>query len=127
MKSISRGVGFLVLFVGAGCGLGAYVLSNKLGGEGYFQQNAWPLAAAAFASAAVSFLLGRRLNKPARKAANPRRPWTHDFLFLKMENWAYPLALAAVVVFLTGFKPGDSVRTVKAATEKVEKLAPGSK
>ena len=127
MKTISRGAGFLVLLIAAGCGLGAYVLSNKFGGEGYFAQHAWPLAAGVFAAAAVSFLLGRRLNKPARKDANPRRPWTHDFLFLKMENWAYPLALAAVVVFVTGFKPGDSVRTVKAAAEKAEKLTPGSK
>jgi hypothetical protein len=117
----------MVLIVAAGCGVGAFVLSNKFGGEGYFQHNAWPLAAAVFASGAISFLLGRKLNKPARKDANPRRPWTHDFLFLKMETWAYPLAVAAVAVFLTGFKPGDSVRTVKAATEKAEKLAPGAK
>jgi hypothetical protein len=127
MKSISRGVGFMVLIFGVGCILGGYVLANKLGGEGYFQQHAWPLAAAVFASAAIAFVFGRRLNKPARKDANPRRPWTHDFLFLRMETWAYPLAVAALAVFLTGYKPGDSVRAVKAATEKAEKLAPGAK
>jgi len=127
MKSISRGVGFLVLIFGVGCTLGGYVLANKIGGEGYFQTHAWPLAAAVFAAGLISFVFGRKLNKPARKDANPRRPWTHDFLFLKMETWAYPLAALALAVVLTGYKPGDSVRTVKAATEKAEKLAPGSK
>ena len=90
MKSISRGVGFLVLIFGVGCTLGGYVLANKIGGEGYFQTHAWPLAAAVFAAGLISFVFGRKLNKPARKDANPRRPWTHDFLFLKMETWAYP-------------------------------------
>ena len=127
MKSVFRGAGFLVLFITAGCALGAYVLANKFGGEGYFQHNGWPLAAAIFASAAISFFLGRRLNKPARKNAEPRRPWTHDFLFLRLETWAFPLAAAALAVFLTGWKPGDGIRTVKAATQHAEHLAPSTK
>src|SRR4051812_18609306 len=122
MKSIFRGLGFLVLLITAGCALGAYVLAEKIGGPAFFQLNSWPLAAAIFAAAVLSFFVGRRVNKPARSDANPRRPWTHDFLFLKLETWAYPLAAAALAVVLTGYKPGDSVRTVKAATEKAEKL-----
>src|SRR5215212_5915122 len=114
MKSISRGVGFLVLVLGAACGAGAYVLANKFGGPNYFQNHGWPLAAAIFAWAVMSFFFGRMLNKPARSDANPQRPWTHDFLFLRMETWAYPLAAAALAVFLTGWKPGDSAKTVKA-------------
>jgi len=127
MKSIFRGAGFLVLFITAGCALGAYVLANKFGGEGYFQRNSWPLAAGIFASAAISFFLGRKLNKPARKDVEPRRPWTHDFLFLRLETWAYPLIAAALAVVLTGWKPGEGVRTVKAAAEHAERLAPAGK
>ena len=127
MKRISRGLGFLVLLITVGCALGAYLLAGKFGGEGFFQQNSWPLAAGVFAAAVLSFFFGRRLYKPARKDANPRRPWTHDFLFLKLETWAYPLAALALAVVLTGWKPGEGVRTVKAATEKAEKLAPGAK
>jgi hypothetical protein len=120
-------MGFFVLVIAAGCATAAYFVANKFGGEGYFQHNAWPLAASVLAAAVFSFFLGRKLNKPARSDANPRRPWTHDFLFLRMETWAYPLAAAALAIFLTGYKPGDSVRTVKAATEKAEKLAPSVK
>ena len=127
MKSISRGLGFLVLLITAACAVGAYFVAEKGGGEAFFQQNSWPLAAGVFAAAVVSFFVGRKLNKPARKDANPRRPWTHDFLFLRLETWAYPLIAAALAIVLTGWKPGEGVRTVKAATEKAEKLAPGAK
>ena len=127
MKSIFRGFGFLVLVISAGCGLGAYFLANKFGGENYFQHHAWPLGAGIFASAAFSWLVGRKLNKPARADANPRRPWTHDFLFLRLETWAYPLAAAALAVVLTNWKPGDGVRTVKAAAEQTQRLAPAAK
>ena len=125
MKSIWRGMGFLVVLIAVGCAGGAYVLANKLGGEGYFRQNAWPLAAAILAAAAISFFVGRKLNKQARSDANPRRPWTHDFFFLKLETWAYPLAALALAVFLTGYKPGEAVRTVKAAAQQAERLTPG--
>ena len=128
MKSIFRGLGFLVLVIGAACVLGAYVLTNKLTHPGYYEQNAWPLAASVFAAAVLAGLIGRKHNKPARDGdAETRRPWTHDFLFLRLETWAYPLIALALAVVLTGWKPGEGVRTVKAATEKAEKLAPGSK
>ena len=122
-----RGLGILVLFIAAAALFGGQFATDKAFGPGYWQQNAWPAPAAVVFAGAVCWFLGRRLNKPARKDANPRRPWTHDFLFLKMENWAYPLALAAVAVFVTGFKPGDSVRTVKAAAEQTTRLTPGAK
>src|SRR6478672_8944389 len=82
MKSFFRGMGFFVLVIAAGCATAAYFVANKFGGDGYFQHNAWPLAASVLAAAVFSFFLGRKLNKPARSDANPRRPWTHDFLFL---------------------------------------------
>jgi hypothetical protein len=37
-----------------------------------------------------------------------------------MEWWAFPLAALAVAVFVTGWKPGDSARTVKAATDSAK-------
>ena len=127
MLIIWRGLGFLVLFITAACALVANLVANKFGGEDFFQKHSWPLAAAIFAAAVVSFFLGRKLNKPARKDANPRRPWTHDLFFVRMETWAYPLIAAALAVMGTGWKPGDGVRTVKAAAEQTERLAPGAK
>jgi hypothetical protein len=83
-------------------------------GNGYWQNNAWPAAAAVFAAGAVCWFLGRRLNKPARKdAGEHRRMWTHDLFFVRMEWWAFPLAAAAVAIFLTGWKPGDARNTVQ--------------
>jgi hypothetical protein len=116
-----------VLFLVGGCALGANVLANKLGGETYWQQHGWPLAAGLVSAGALSWLIGRRINKPARKDANPRRPWTHDLFFVRMEWWAFPLALAAVWVVATGWKPGDSARSVKAAAQQSTRLAPGAK
>ena len=127
MVIIWRGFGIVVLFITLGCALGANLLANKFAGEGYWSHNAWPFAAAMVAAGAVCWLLGRRLNKPARKDANPRRPWTHDFFFLRMEWWAVPLIAVAIGAFATGWKPGDSARAVKAAAQQAEKLAPAAK
>ena len=127
MVIVWRGFGILVLFVTLGCALGANLLANKFAGEGYWTQNGWPFAASLITAGALCWLLGRRLNKAARKDANPRRPWTHDFFFLRMEWWAFPLLAVAVAVFTTGWKPGDSPRAVRAAAQQAEKLAPAAK
>jgi hypothetical protein len=123
MIIVWRGFGILVLLITFGCLLGTNLLTNKYFGEAFWRQNGWPFAAAMAASAGLCWLLGRRLNKAARKDANPRRPWTHDFFFLRMEWWAYPLAAVALAVVLTGWKPGDSPRAAKAA-QQAERLAP---
>jgi hypothetical protein len=117
MAILWRGVGFLVLVLAIGCVWGAQYLTGRFAGGAYWVHNGWPLMAGMLVAAALSWLIGRRLNKPARKDADPRRPWTHDLLFIRMEWWAFPLAALAVAVFVTGWKPGDSARTVKAATD----------
>jgi hypothetical protein len=124
MLIVWRGLGFLVLFVTLGVVAAGAFLTEKFMGPGQFRQQAWPLAAATAAAATACWFLGRRLNKPARSDANPRRPWTHDFLFVRMEWWAFPLVAAAVVVFLTGWRPGDAPQTLKAAGQQTQKLAP---
>ena len=118
-----RGLGILVLVIAAGALFGGQFATDKALGAGYFQQNAWPMAAAALAAGAVCWFLGRMLNKPARKdAGEHRRMWTHDLFFVRMEWWAFPLAAVAVAVFVTGWKPGDARNTVQAAEQTSQKL-----
>ena len=118
-----RGLGILVLLIVAGAVLAGQFAADKAFGAGYWQQNAWPAAATVLASGALCWFLGRRLNKPARKdAGEHRRTWTHDLFFVRMEWWAFPLAAAAVAIFVTNFRPGEAVSTVKAATGQTAKL-----
>src|SRR6266480_4091080 len=92
MFKIWKGLGFFVLFIAAGCVFGGMLLTNKFGGESYWNHNSWPAAATLVAAGVVCWFLGRKLNKPARADANPQRPWTHDLFFVRMEMWAFPLA-----------------------------------
>ena len=120
---IWRGSGFLVLAIVFACSLAANFLAVRLGGEGFWNKNGWPFATALATAAVVLWFLGRRMNKPARKDSDPRRSWTHDFFFVRMEWWAFPLVAVAIGVFVTGWKPGNSPRAVKAAVQQAEKLA----
>ena len=117
MIIVWRGAGCAVALFIFGCLLGAQLLANRYGGEEYWKQNGWPFAAGMAMAAALCWLLGRRLNKSAGKDANPPRPWTHDFFFIRMEWWAFPLAASALVVVLSGWKPGDSPRSAKASAD----------
>ena len=121
-----RGLGFLVLFIAAGCVFGGQFLTNRFMGEGYWLANAWPAATALCVAGALAWFLGRRLNKPARKdAGDHRRTWTHDLLFVRMEWWAFPLAALAVAALVLNFTPGNAARGAKAAGQETVKLAPG--
>jgi len=121
-----RGLGILVLFIAAAAVFGGQFATDKAFGPGYWQQNAWPAAAAVVFAGAACWFLGRRLNKPARKdAGEHRRLWTHDLFFVRMEWWAFPLAAAAVAIFVTGWKPGNAINTVQAAGQSTQKLVTG--
>lgn len=127
MIIVWRGLGLLVLFVTLGCCVGANLLANKFLGDGYWEHNGWPFAAGIGAAGAICWLLGRRLNRTARRDANPRRPWTHDLFWLRMEWWSFPLVAAAAYCLVTGWKPGDAPQTVKAAAQQTQRVAPTSK
>jgi hypothetical protein len=118
MVFLWRGFGFLVLVVAGAALLGAQALAEQLGGGGLWRKHAWPAALALLVAGVACWFLGRRLNRAARAAEN-RRPWTHDLFFVRMEWWSFPLAALAVTVLLTGWKPGDASRTVNAATDDV--------
>ena len=121
-----RGLGILVLLIAGGAMVGGQFAAEKAFGAGYWQQNAWPAAAAVLVSGAACWFLGRRLNKPARKdAGDHRRAWTHDLFFVRMEWWAFPLAAVAVAIFVTNWKPGDARNTVQAASQTTQKLTGG--
>lgn len=120
-----RGFGILVLVIVAGSLLGSAFVADEVLGAGYWQQHAWPAAVAALVAGAACWVLGRRLNKPARKDAEHRRTWTHDLLFVRMEWWAFPLAAVALAMVLTGWKPGNAPGIVKAAGQQTQKLAGG--
>ena len=115
-----RGFGVLVLLIAAGCLFGGQVAVDKVFGGGYWQQNAWPAAAAVFAAGALCWLLGRRLNKPARKDAEHRRNWTHDLFFVRMEWWAFPLVALAIASVVLNLTPGNATRGAKAAGEQTK-------
>jgi len=96
---------------------------DKVFGDGYWHQNAWPAAAGLGAAAVLCWFVGRRLNKPARKSEGEhRRMWTHDLLFVRMEWWAFPLAAVAAAIFITGWKPGEIPHQLKAASQETQKL-----
>ena len=111
-----RGFGILVLFLVAAAVVGGEFVADKAFGEGYWQQNAWPAAASLGAAAVLCWVLGRRMNKPARKSEGEhRRMWTHDLFFVRMEWWAFPLAALAVAAVALNFTPGSAASTAKAA------------
>ena len=109
--------GVLVPVILAGALVGSFFAADAAFGAGYWQQNAWPAASAAFGAGAACWVLGRRLNKPARKDAEHRRAWTHDLLFVRMEWWAFPLAAVALAMVLTGYKPGNAPGVAQAASQ----------
>jgi hypothetical protein len=120
---IWRGLGFLVVLVTGACVFAGSLLANKLGGEGLWNNAAWPAAASLFAAGALCWLLGRRLNKPASKeAGDHRRAWTHDLFFVRMEWWAFPLAAVAVAAVVLNFTPGRTLQSAKAAGEQVKSV-----
>jgi hypothetical protein len=121
MVIIWRGLGFLVLVVVIAIMFGAQYFTQHSFGDAYWEQKAWPAAAGLAAAGAVCWFLGRKLNKPARKDANPRRPWTHDLLFLRMEWWAFPLAALAVAAVALNFTPGRTLQSAKAEVKAVAK------
>ena len=121
MVIIWRGLGFLVLVVVLAIMFGAQYFTQRSLGDAYWEQQAWPAAAGLTAAGAVCWFLGRKLNKPARKDANPRRPWTHDLLFLRMEWWAFPLAALAVAAVALNFTPGRTLQSAKAEVKSVAK------
>lgn len=103
MVIIWSGKGYLVL-------LGTFVISlvteflteTVVGDERYYQESAWPLSLALMASAALSYGVGRRLNRtPTDPLAQPSvappvgRP-RHSFFFVRMEYWGPILAALAV-------------------------------
>ena len=120
---VFRGLGFLVLVIAAAVLFGAQVVTQQAFGNTYWQQTAWPAAAALAVSGVVCWVLGRRLNKPASKeAGDHRRAWTHDLLFVRMEWWAFPLVALAVAGVVLNFTPGNAARSAKAAVEEPAKL-----
>jgi hypothetical protein len=124
MLIIWRGLGFLVLVIAVAFGLGANLLADKFRGDGYWEQNAWPLAASLGISGVACWFLGRKLNKPARKEnGDHRRLWTHDLLFLRMEWWAFPLIALAVASVVLNFTPGNVTSRAKAAVDQTVKAA----
>ncbi len=79
-----------------------YVTETLAGDEHYYQERAWPLWLALMAAAALSYGLGKKLNRPttdphaqASIAPTPGRP-RHTFLFVRMEYWGAILAALAV-------------------------------
>jgi hypothetical protein len=117
-----RGFGILVLFLVAGAVFGGQLVTDKVFGDGYWQQNAWPAAAGLGAAAVLCWFVGRRMNKPARKSeGDHRRTWTHDLLFVRMEWWAFPLAGLAVAAVALNFTPGNAVSSAKAAAPALTK------
>jgi hypothetical protein len=121
MVIIWRGLGFLVLVVVLAIMFGAQYFTQRSFGDAYWEQQAWPAAAGLAAAGTVCWFLGRKLNKPARKDANPRRPWTHDLFFLRMEWWAFPLAALAVAAVALNFTPGRTLQSAKAEVKAVAK------
>ena len=120
---VFRGLGFLVLIITAAVVFATMVVTQKAMGDAYWQQTAWPAAAALAVSAVVCWFLGRRLNKPAsEEAGEHRRTWTHDLLFVRMEWWAFPLVALAVAAVVLNFTPGSATRSAKAAVEDSAKL-----
>ena len=124
---IWRGMGFLVAVLVAAVMFGAQYATKQSFGDAYWQDKAWPAAAALGFSAVVCWFLGRRLNKPARKDAEHRRTWTHDLLFVRMEWWAFPLVALAIAAVVLNFTPGSAARGVKAAGQETQQKLPAAK
>lgn len=120
---IWRGLGFLVLILTVVAVLAAQFVTQRAFGETYWEQQAWPAAAALGLAAVLCWFLGRRLNKPASKdAGEHRRTWTHDLFFVRMEWWAFPLVALAIAGVVLNFTPGSAARSAKAAASDTAKL-----
>lgn len=104
-----RGWGVLALVIAAAPLLLVGLMVDTIAGAGSFERiYGWAAPPIMLLAAGAIWVVGRRLNGGRRVLTHERtgervelRP-DHSLFFLKMEYWAAPLAIGAVVVFVAG-------------------------
>jgi hypothetical protein len=101
-----RGYGFLVPLIAFGCLVLGQLAVDSSFGDGYWQENRWPLVAAGLASGLLLWGLGRRVNRdrvstwidPQSGIEFVRRAASHSFFLVPIEWTGAAVALVAVLV-----------------------------
>lgn len=106
MGFVSRGHGYLVLVFYAGALILTQLITDLIGGEGFYTAHAWPKYLAIGAGAVLFWVVGKWLNSGASKRLldletgeefimpAPR----HDFFYVKIEHWGLIGAIGCVVL-----------------------------
>jgi hypothetical protein len=97
---IWSGLGFLVFVIAFACSLVMAVFTNALFGDGYYTSHSWPLAVAMAIAGALTWLLGKALNRRKGKVMIEKetgrevvlRP-NHSLFFVKVHYWG-PILIA---------------------------------
>jgi hypothetical protein len=108
---IWRGLGFLVAVIVFGFSLAANLISNVVGGEGYWDQHRWLFSASLICSAVVCWFLGSYLKKRSDRIAIDKQTGEeivvnqskHTLFFIPMHWWAPILAATAVALLAVEF------------------------
>lgn len=106
---IWNGLGFLVLVFAFGCSLAMNLVTNSLfRDESYYTTRGWPLELALIAAGALTWVVGRALNRRRGKAMIEKETGRevlvlpkHALFFIKMHYWGPMLiALGLAALFL---------------------------
>jgi hypothetical protein len=112
---IYRGLGFLVFLITCLSSLAVNLLVDAVGGKGYWDSHAWPLASALMAAAIVIGAIGMYLaSLPTRNLVDEQTgervvlSKKHDFFFIPMKWWGPILFGIGLLTLLLHKAPGPA-------------------
>lgn len=105
---IWSGFGILVFVFAIGCSLAVNLLVSPLFGDEYYRTHGWPLALALAVAGALSWRVGKALNRRRAKVFIDKDTGaevvvgpSHTLFFIKMQHWGPILiAMAFASLFL---------------------------
>jgi hypothetical protein len=111
-----RGWGFAVALIVLVACIVANLLANTLGGKGYFEAHAWPLASALIIAGPLIWLTDILLSRgPSRVLVDEKTgervalAKKHDFFFIPMRWWGAVVAVIGIVLLVTRHAPGSGL------------------
>ena len=108
-----RGWGILVLLIVFLSFFGAHLISDFLGGKGYWELHSWPLATALFVAGGLIWIADILFLNKAWPPLVDERTWEgvmpdykNDFFFIRMKWWGLISAGSGILILVTNTVPG---------------------
>jgi len=108
-----RGAGILILLIVFLSSLAANLISNFLGGKGYWELHSWPLAIALFVAGGLIWIADMYFFKhpwpeSEHEKTGERGMLDHknDFFFIRMKWWGLISAGSGILILITNTIPG---------------------